>query len=90
MRFARFALVRNPEEAKRDRSKREDIVKETEKRLEELKQLEGEPHKKGACELRSHSVYERDSNRKAALGQGEDKQDFRIWNFWGWSLRNHS
>ncbi|HHY10918.1 MAG TPA: transposase, partial [Firmicutes bacterium] len=45
--------------AKRDAFKREDIVKETKRRLEELKQLDGEPHEKAACALRAHKVYGR-------------------------------
>lgn len=53
----RFILVRNPDEAKRDYLKREDIVENTERQLEKLTQLEGEPHKKAACELRAHPVY---------------------------------
>jgi len=53
----RYVLVRNPEEAKRDALKREDIVKEAKRRLEELKQLDGEPHEKAACALRSHKVF---------------------------------
>jgi len=55
----RFVIVRNPEEVERDRLKRDEIVKETERRLEALKQLEGEPHNKAACALRSHAVYGR-------------------------------
>ena len=55
----RYVLVRNPVEAKRDAFKREDIVKETKRRLEELKQLDGEPHEKAACALRAHKVYGR-------------------------------
>ena len=53
----RYVLVRNPDEAKRDALKREDILKEAERRLEELKQLDGEPHEKAACALRSHNVF---------------------------------
>jgi len=53
----RFVLVRNPVEAKRDLLKREDIVREAERRLEQLKQLEGEPHEKAACALRTHEVF---------------------------------
>ena len=53
----RYVLVRNPDEAKRDALKREDIVKEAERRLEELKQLDGQPHEKAACALRAHKVY---------------------------------
>jgi hypothetical protein len=55
----RFVVVRNPEEAKRDRFRREDIVAEVERRLGELSQLDGEPHQKAACELRAHKVYGR-------------------------------
>lgn len=53
----RYVLVRNPDESKRDALKREDIVKETERRLEVLKQLDGQPHEKAACALRAHKVY---------------------------------
>jgi hypothetical protein len=55
----RFVVVRNPEEAERDRRKREDIVAETQRRLDELVQLNGEPHRKAACELRAHPAYGR-------------------------------
>ena len=44
----RFVIVCNPVEAERDRKKREDILADVERKLEELKQLEGEPHTK-AC-----------------------------------------
>ena len=53
----RFVLVRNPDEAKRDALKRADIVQEAKRRLEELKQLDGKPHEKATCALRSHKVY---------------------------------
>ena len=55
----RFVVVRNPEEVKRDKEKRRDILEEAEKRLGELKQLSGQPHQKAACELRSHEAYGR-------------------------------
>ncbi|MDP2872904.1 MAG: IS1634 family transposase [Bacillota bacterium] len=55
----RFVVVYNPEEAKRDRKKREDIVAEAERRLTDLQQLAGEPHNKAACALRAHSAYGR-------------------------------
>lgn len=55
----RFVLIRNPEEASRDHKKREDILSETQRRLEALDQLEGLPHEKAACALRSHKVYGR-------------------------------
>jgi transposase len=46
-------------EAEREHKKRENIVREVERRLEELKQLDGEPHTKATCALRSHPVYGR-------------------------------
>lgn len=55
----RYVVVRNPVEAERDRKTREDIVKEVERRLEALQQLEGEPHGKAACALQSHRTYGR-------------------------------
>lgn len=55
----RFVIVRNPDQAKRDKAKRDDIVSEVERRLAELKQLEGEAHEKKACELRSHATFGR-------------------------------
>lgn len=55
----RFVVVKNPEEAERDRKKRADIVAEVEKRLVELGQVSGGPHKKKACALRSHEVFGR-------------------------------
>ncbi len=55
----RYILVRNPKEAERDKKKRSDIIEEVKQRLEELKQLEGEPHEKAACSLRAHTTYGR-------------------------------
>jgi hypothetical protein len=55
----RFVIVRNPEETRRDKAKRDDIVAETERRLSALRQLD-EPHQqKAVCELRSHPVFGR-------------------------------
>ena len=39
--------------------KREDILRDVERKLQELKQLDGEPHEKAACALRSHKVFGR-------------------------------
>jgi hypothetical protein len=55
----RFVVVRNPEEATRDKAKRDDIVAEAERRLAALKQLDGEAHEKKACALRSHETFGR-------------------------------
>ncbi|HEY8424382.1 MAG TPA: IS1634 family transposase [Limnochordales bacterium] len=55
----RFVIVRNPEEAERDRQKRESILAELRSRLQQLDQLQGEPHTKAACALRAHEVFGR-------------------------------
>ncbi|WRP14586.1 IS1634 family transposase [Geochorda subterranea] len=55
----RFVIVRNPEEAERDRQKRESILAELRQRLEALKQKQGEAHTKAACELRAHETFGR-------------------------------
>ena len=66
----RFIVVRNPEEAERDHEKRADIIREAQRRLEELSQLAGEPHTKAACALRAHPVFGRyiKQSRRGALG----------------------
>jgi transposase len=51
----RFVIVRNPEEATRDKKKRDDILQEVERRLHD--QLSGQPHKKATCKLRSHDTF---------------------------------
>ncbi len=55
----RFVVAFNPEEAEKQQKEREEIVIETKKRLEALKQLDGEPHRKEACALRAHAVLGR-------------------------------
>lgn len=55
----RFVVVRNPEEAKRDKAKREDIVAEVKQRIAAIKGMVGEPHAKAECALRSHAVFGR-------------------------------
>jgi transposase len=55
----RFVIVENPEEAKRDRNKREAVIAEVERRLAELGQLKGELHTRAACALRAHPVFGR-------------------------------
>ena len=55
----RFVVVRNPQEAERDRTQRTEIVAEVERRLAEIQQLDGAPHKKSACALRAHPTFGR-------------------------------
>jgi len=53
----RYVLAQNPKEAERQKIQREEIIKETQKRLKEIKQLPNKEHTKAICELRSHAVY---------------------------------
>ncbi len=65
----RFVVVRNPEEAERDRRRREEIVARLEEELAELGQLAGKPHTKKACALRAHPAlgrYLRQTERRSA------------------------
>jgi len=55
----RYVIVQNPESATRDAANRNDIVAAARKKLEGLSQLSDEPHRKAACELRSHGTYGR-------------------------------
>ncbi|AFV12608.1 transposase [Thermacetogenium phaeum DSM 12270] len=50
----RYILVRNPEEAARDKARREKIIKELEEQLPHIK-----THAKAVCELMAHPVYGR-------------------------------
>ena len=55
----RFVVVHNPEQAERDRAKRDDIVAEAERRLAGVGQLDGAAHTKAACDLRAHRTFGR-------------------------------
>nr|WP_041582014.1 IS1634 family transposase [Salisediminibacterium selenitireducens] len=53
----RYVIAFNPDEAIRDREKRQEIVRSVEEQLHHLKQLPNEAHHKQACALRAHKVY---------------------------------
>jgi transposase len=55
----RFVIVHNPEQELTDKARRDDIVREAERRLDALKQLEGKAHSKAACALRAHRTFGR-------------------------------
>jgi transposase len=55
----RFVIVHNPEQERFDRERRDDIVRETERRLVELGDLTGKAHTKAVCALRAHPTYGR-------------------------------
>jgi len=55
----RFVIVHNPVQAERDRVKRDDIVRETERRLASIASLEGDAHHKAECALRVHGTFGR-------------------------------
>lgn len=55
----RYLLVRNPEEAARDRAQREAMLTELRQRLKALKASKGSEHSKQHCALRSHPTFGR-------------------------------
>ena len=55
----RYVVVRNPQEAERDRQRRETTVKDLEERLAALRRTKGQEHTKAHCALRSHPLYGR-------------------------------
>ncbi len=57
--YRRYVVVKNPEMARRDKIKRDDIVAEVERRLVKLKELDDDPHHKAECELRAHKTFGR-------------------------------
>lgn len=55
----RYILVRNPEQAERDRAVRERILQELREELDRLKDLSAGHHTKAVCALLSHPTYGR-------------------------------
>ena len=55
----RYVLVYNPEQAKRDRLRREKLVEHLEAELAQLKTLPSGQHTKAVCALLSHPTYSR-------------------------------
>lgn len=76
----RYVLAKNPDEEKKDRQKREEIVSELKEILSSLKQGD-ENHTKKMCDLRSHPLYGRylrqlkDGTLK--LDKGQIREDAR-------------
>ena len=78
----RFVVVRNPEQAERDRQTRESILAELRRRLEELPQLEGDAHTKAVCALRAHEVFGRylrqTRNGRLVIDQAKVRQEAHL------------
>lgn len=55
----RYVLVRNPEEAERDRRSREAIISRVNEELRSIGDLKGEPHTKACCALVAHPTLGR-------------------------------
>lgn len=54
----RYVMVKNPQQAQKDKAQREQTLKKLEQELKELKTPQGQ-HGKRACELLSHQTYKR-------------------------------
>jgi hypothetical protein len=50
----RFVVARNPKEAERDRTRREQTITRLQDKLAKLEQTRGAAHEKAACKLRAH------------------------------------
>ena len=55
----RFVVARNPHEADRDRTRREQTITRLEAKLTALEQTRGKAHEKAACKLRAHRTMGR-------------------------------
>ncbi|QZA32175.1 IS1634 family transposase [Hydrogenibacillus sp. N12] len=55
----RYVLVFNPEQAKRDRQRRQQLLQQLRAELAQLRRLKGGPHTKAVCALRSHPTLGR-------------------------------
>jgi len=73
----RYILVRNPEEAARDKARREKIIKELEEQLPHIK-----THAKAVCELMAHPVYGRylklDSRSLPKIDRAKIKEEEKL------------
>jgi transposase len=78
----RLVIVHNPEQERYDRARRDDIVRETERRVAELGDLEGKAHSRAACALRSHSTYGRyvrqSKTGKLAVNRAKISQEAKL------------
>lgn len=55
----RYVLVRNPQEAAKDKAKRDGIISRIEQELQAIGDLNGAPHTKAVCSLIAHPSYGR-------------------------------
>ncbi|MCR4440551.1 MAG: IS1634 family transposase [Peptococcaceae bacterium] len=53
----RYILVRNPQEAAKDKAQRENTLAKLREELAAIGDLQGEPHTKACCELIAHKTY---------------------------------
>lgn len=78
----RYIVVRNPQEAARDKAKREEILKRINEELAAIGDLEGKAHSKAVCELVSHPVYGRylktDSKGRVKVNSTKIREEERL------------
>jgi len=79
---ARYVMVRNPEEAKRQRAQRDSIIESVQAELDHLSQLPQEQHTKAVCRLIAHKTYGRylkqDKRGWPRLDRAKIKADERL------------
>jgi len=78
----RYILVRNPEQARRDRTRRERTLKELDRELESLKYLPEGQRTKAVCALRSHPTRGRylkqDKKGRLSIDRAKVKAEERL------------
>lgn len=78
----RFVIVHNPEQERFDKERRDDIIRETARRLTQLGDLQGKAHTKAACALRAHSTYGRyvrqSKTGKLAIDRGKISTEAKL------------
>lgn len=77
----RFIVMHNPEQAARDKARREEIIAEAERRLAALGDLSGKRHTKAVCDLRAHKTfgrYLREKNGQLLLDKGKLKTEAKL------------
>ena len=78
----RFILVRNPQQAERDRKDRESILAQVKEELKRIGDLKGAPHTKACCDLIAHPVLGRyvytDRRGQPRLNKAKIKEEERL------------
>jgi len=79
---ARYVLVRNPEEAQRDKTRREETIKKLKLELARIGELNGVPHTRAVCNLIAHPLTAGTSRPTSGASPGSTGPRSRPRNGW--------